>query len=225
MSLTITVDTRAVSRMLTELQKKQLPYATSQALNRVAFAAQLHERLSIKQTFRQPRPFTQRSVLVGKATKSNLAATVSVRPEVAKYLAPYEFGGLHMVPGKALLVPVHMRLDQYGQLTRTSVARLNAMAADKTSGVFFAEIHGVRGYWQRPKQARGAQRTGGHGTKGKLNGSAQGRKASLTLLAKVERPGPVHEHLNFVHTALQVVHELWPDELHAAIAAAVRSAR
>ena len=115
--ISISVDTRAVSRMLSDLQRKQLPYATSLALNDVAFTVQNAERAAFSIVFKNPRPFTAKSVLVTKATKSKLQSSVFVRPEVAAYLAPYEFGGSHVVPGKQQLVPVKMRLDQYGQLT------------------------------------------------------------------------------------------------------------
>ena len=42
---------------------------------------------AIPSMFRNPRPFTRKSVRVAKATKADPTATVSVIPEVAKYLA------------------------------------------------------------------------------------------------------------------------------------------
>ena len=223
--ISIRVDTSAVTRYLTTLQRQQIPFATATALNDVAFTAQASERAAIGAFFKHPRPFTKRSVMVTKATKLLQSATVFIRPEVAKYLAPYEYGGVHVVPGKEQLIPIALRLDQYGQLTKPTVAKLNAMAHDPKSGVFFAEIHGVRGYWMRPKVRRGTRRTGEYGTKGKLNTLASGRKTALTLIALEEAPAAVHQHLDFIVNATHQVQAAWPSAIERAMAKALRSAR
>ncbi len=223
--ISVRVDTAAVTRYLTTVQRQQIPFATASALNDVAFTAQASERAAFGAFFKHPRPFTKRSVMVTKATKAQQAATVFIRPEVAKYLAPYEYGGVHVVPGKAQLVPITLRLDQYGQLTKPTLAKLNAMAHDPKSGVFFAEIHGVRGYWLRSKTPRGTRRTGEYGTKGKLNTLASGRKTSLTLLALEETPRIVHQHLDFIANVTHQVQAAWPGAIERAMARALRTAR
>ena len=210
------VDTRAVTKLLSNLQAKQLPFAISTALNDVAFTTQAAERAALPSVFHNPRPFTRKSVMVGEATKAKLEASVFIRPDVAAYLAPYEFGGVHVVPGAAQLVPVHIRLDQYGQITQTTLKRLNALAADPGSGVFFGEVHGVRGYWLRPKVRFDAKRA--------AKGQKQPR-ARLTLIAKVEQPVTVHEHLDFVANATHQAVAAWPGAFQRAMAKAIATAR
>ena len=221
MPFSVKVETGAATRMLTELQRKQIPFAASRALNQVAFELQLHERLSIKQTFKTPRPFTQRSVLVTQARKTNLSATVFIRPEVARYLAPYEFGGVHVVPGKAQLVPINLRLDQYGQLTKATLAKLNEASHEKDSGVFFGRVGKTVGYWMRlkPPAAPTTKR------RGKTIYGPVKPPPRLKLLGEIEHPVEVHGHLDFEKTAREIVHDNWPDAFERAIASALASAR
>jgi hypothetical protein len=208
----VTFDTRAVRRMLSDLQAKQIPFATATALNDVAFKVQRAERVAIPQVFNKPRPFTQRSVLVTKATKANLTSTVFIRSEVASYLDPYEFGGLHVVPGKLLLDPIALRLDQYGQLTRTQVGKLNAAANDPNSGTFLGTVHNIYGYWQRVGSGMITKR-------GNL------RQLGLRLLAKLEQPGSVKEHLNFTSRGEDLGVKELPDAFTAAMGRALATAR
>jgi hypothetical protein len=50
---------------------------------------------------------------------------------------PFEEGGLHVLPGKALLDPVGARVDQYGQLPKGTMSKLTVR-----SDVFVGEVHG-----------------------------------------------------------------------------------
>ena len=214
--LTIKLDARAASRMLSDLQKKQLPFATMTALNDVAFSAQASERAAFGSFFRSPRPFTEKSVMVSKAKKGTLISRVFIRPEVSSYLEPFEFGGAHVVPGKLQLVPVFMRLDQFGQIRQATLKKLNELANDPASGVFFGEVHGVRGYWMRPKVRFDPKRA--------AKGKAQPR-AHLKLIAEVEAPTQVTEHLDFIQNASHQVVKAWPEAIQRGMAKAIASAK
>ncbi len=220
--LSIKVDTSAVKRMLTDLQRKQLPFAAATALNDVAFQVRTVELLQVRNTFENPRPFTANSVQVNKARKNALSAMIFIRPEVATYLQPYETGGTHVVPGKAQLVPIHMRLDQYGQITKSTLARLNALANDPSSNVFFGTVHNVTGYWMRLKAPRAAAPLM---HRGKQVAGPVKPPVRLQLIAEIEAPKPVREHLNFVKTAEQWALATWPKALERAMAAALASAK
>ncbi|WP_428492149.1 hypothetical protein [Rhodopila sp.] len=145
-SINVTADIKKATAQLNEIAKRQIPFATSQALNSLAFSVQKAERFNIQSTLAHPRPFTANSVQVQKATKATQTATVFIRPEVAKYLEPFEVGGLHVLPGKGatLLNPKNVGLDQYGQLTKN---KLNQLAA--RPDVFVGKVNGVSGFWQR----------------------------------------------------------------------------
>ncbi len=220
--MTVKVDTRPVSRLLTSIQRKQVPFAAATALNDVAFQTRTVELLQVRNTFAHPRPFTAKAVQVDKATKSKLTASVFIRPEVATYLAPYEFGGTHVVPGNAQLVPIHMRLDQYGQITKTTLAKLNAMADDPKSGVFFAEIHGVRGYWLRLKAARAAAPLM---RRGKQVAGPVKPPQRLQLVAEIEAPMAVVHHLDFMKTGEHWARVAFPKAMERAMATALATAR
>jgi hypothetical protein len=64
----------------------QLPFATSQALNRTAF--QIQQTLNYETTnyFDQPTPFTRRSFRFTKSTKTNLEVLVGAAPLQGRYL-------------------------------------------------------------------------------------------------------------------------------------------
>lgn len=91
-------DTVLVSR-LSDLEKRQLPFATMQALNDAMFAVRDAWQKAVPQVFEQPTPFTMNAVLYKKATKDNLVAEVFLRDEMrdgtppARYLATQAQGG------------------------------------------------------------------------------------------------------------------------------------
>ena len=148
--LNIKVDSRAVERGLNDLMRKQIPFAKAQAINAVAECVRAAEQANLKETFRSPSPFTVNSVAVRKATKSNPVATVFVKPIAAKYLLPFENGGVHQLPGRALLNPKNVRLNRYGQLPRGMVAKLKGMPDVFIGAVKTKDGQTVNGIWQRP---------------------------------------------------------------------------
>lgn len=158
LTLRVKADVTKVSHFLTDFER-HIPYATAVAINKIAFDIQTAERTNIGQTFKSPRPFTVRSVLVDRAVKQSLTATVYVRPEVARYLLPYETGGQHWLPGRGvtLMEPEHVGLDQYGQLRKGTTARLKAKRS-----VFVGPVQTkdgvVNGFWQRLKAKAGEPR-------------------------------------------------------------------
>ncbi|MGC1550832.1 MAG: hypothetical protein WA777_20105 [Rhodanobacter sp.] len=174
-----------MSKQLTAMARKQIDFAAAQAINTLAKRVKVAEAGQIKATFKHPKPFTVNSVAVKGATKASLTAVVYVKPIAAKYLAPYEDGGSHVLPGSALLNPKNIRLDQYGQLTRATLKRLKSMP-----NVFIGPVktaHGsVNGVWQRIK-------------------ASKGKPAHLKLLIRFGDALPVNKRLNFGSTAKKVI--------------------
>ena len=213
--LTISVDTSRVQKMLTTLQAKQLPFATSLALNSMAFDIMRAERKAFGSIFEHPRPFTANSPIVPaatKATRKRLSVVIAVRPEAVPYLLPYEQGGTHVIPGKLLLDPEAIKLDRYGQLTRKQVANLNQAANDpKVSGIFLGTVHGIYGYWQR---------TGS----GVITKHGNLRTLGLRLLARLEQPGPVFKHLDFGRRGIALVPQIAGPAFDVALAKALATA-
>lgn len=141
---------KEITRSLSALANKQIAFATAQALTELAKEVQADEIENIATTLKKPKPFTQKSVGMQGARKDTLRASVFVRPVSAKYLAPYEDGGNHVLPGdsKAILNPKNIRLDQYGQLPRKVLDRLKARK-DVFIGPVKSKSGTVNGIWQR----------------------------------------------------------------------------
>jgi hypothetical protein len=181
MTISVKPDTKDCVAMLNSLARNQVPYAMSVMVTDIAFQVQRAEIDNIQKTFKHPRPYTTRSVRVIQATVKTLTAIVYVIPEVAKYLLPYETGGLHVLPGPALLNPKGVSLDQYGQITQRM-----RKALKQRPDIFVATIHGVTGFFR--KLAKGKVR----------------------LLVEFGVALPVNVHLNFHRRALEVARAAAP---------------
>jgi hypothetical protein len=185
-AISVKPDVRATTAALNDIVRKQIPFATKTALNDVAFLVQTGERINIQKVFTSPRPFTVKSVLVNMATKARLTAVVYIRTEVAKYLQPYETGGVHVLPGTALLEPKNIPLDQYGQLRKNTPARLRARKS-----VFVGTVKGITGFWLRLPIKRDPL------TKKLIY--------HIKLLIRFGDALPVHKHLEFHERAVAIV--------------------
>ena len=221
LTVNIQADVRRCAGMLQTAAERQLPFVLAVTVNNLAFEAQRAEGLHMQQVFKHPRPFTARSTLVDQATKSNPTATIFVRPEVAKYLAPYEFGGLHVLPGPVLLNPRAIPLDAYGQLPYRTMARLRGR-----KDIFIGRIktkHGeISGVWQRLSVNRA-----GNARRVRLAGGGvyDPQHGALKLLIRFGRAVPVTQHLNFVATATSLIKARFRPAFQAAIDRALASSR
>jgi hypothetical protein len=212
-SISIHADVARATATLEGASRKQIPFATAQAVNDLAFQVQRAERAAITSIFAHPRPFTQRSVFVDRARKGAPSATVRVGDAQAKYLAPFEFGGRHALPGsgRTFLNPKGIRLDAFGQIRGKP-----STIGDKPN-VFVGDIHGVRGFWQRLPVTKTARRNA------KRNG--QPVLHHLKLLIRFGEDLPVHKRLGFEDRARQVVTANFAAAFDEAIARALASRR
>ena len=78
---------------------RQMPFATSLALNRTAFDIRQIFNYETTRFFDQPVPFTQRAFLVERSTKQNLEAVVYAEARRARYLRFGIDGGLRPQKG------------------------------------------------------------------------------------------------------------------------------
>lgn len=121
--------------------ERQMPYAASVALNRVAVAAHQAVNEQILRVFDRPTPYTQRALRVIRATKENLTARVDFREGAGKgtaadrYLGPQVYGGgrrkkrmelaLGRVgPGGYYVPGAGAELDAYGNISRGQIVRM-----------------------------------------------------------------------------------------------------
>jgi len=122
--ISVRFDVKALNKQIDALASKQLPFAAAQAINAVAKKLQAAERDNMGKVLDRPTPFTLNSVSVKLANKTSLTAMVYVKDIAAAYLLPYEAGGPNKLNARALIKPVDQKVNQYGNLPRTTVKRL-----------------------------------------------------------------------------------------------------
>ncbi|ENA1760196.1 hypothetical protein ABF236_000838 [Yersinia ruckeri] len=200
--------------------KKQIPFATAQALTSVARKIAVAEKVAFQRHLENPTPFTVNAVGASGARRDNLCAKVFVRDIAAGYLEPFEFGGVHKLNGKALLNPKNLKLNKYGNLTRNKMSQLKAK-----DNVFVGDVDGVNGVWQRKKVS-----------KGKKNKKRQKRSANGTHRPRVKQRAPkllirfgdaltVKPTLGYRDRASIMAAALMPGELTKAIQNALATAK
>lgn len=143
--LSIAVDPgNVLGRQLTDLERKQLPFAMQRALNDTAFQLRQEWAETMTRVFDRPTPLTQRAVLYRKATRERLTAEIFLRDEAfkgtppAKYLQAQVMGGTRRQTGKerklvaaGLLPAGHFvvpgagaQLDAWGNISLGQVNRI-----------------------------------------------------------------------------------------------------
>lgn len=123
MHLDIRSNMRAVQRGLNDAARKQVPFATSLAVNEVLGDVKTNWEKRMKRRLEEPTPFTMRGVAIKRSTKRALRGTVRIKPIQAAYLATLEEGGTRRPKGRAILVPVRQQLNKYGNMPKGAVGR------------------------------------------------------------------------------------------------------
>lgn len=205
-----------------ELQslKKQIPFATAQALTNVARQIAVAEKAAFQRKLENPTPFTVNSVGSVGARRDSLTAKVYVRDIAAGYLEPFEFGGVHKLNGQALLNPKDIKLNKYGNLSRNKLSQLKAK-----SNVFIGDVDGINGVWQRVKTKKG--RKGKKRQKRSANGTRRARDKNPMpkLLIRFGDALPVKPTLGYMDRAEKMAAALMQGALSKAIDEALKTAK
>lgn len=123
MRMSFTRNIKAVERDLSDMARKQLPFALSVALNATAEDIQKNETRRLSKVLDRPTPFTKRAYRVRRSSKRHLEARVFAMRAQAKYLGRLEDGGIATPKRRALVLPQKARVNRYGNLPRGSVRR------------------------------------------------------------------------------------------------------
>lgn len=154
--INIKVDTKSVLRQLANIKDKQLPFATSLAINRTANKVKERQQHEIRDIFDRPTPYIQNSIFVKPSNKNTLTAKVGIkdqsfgkgvpaikplRAEISggeRRLKRYEIAlraigalpnGYATVPGEAA------EIDGYGNIKSGQIRQiLSYLQANKESG-------------------------------------------------------------------------------------------
>ena len=164
MNINVSADIKAATRHLSRIQKQQIPFAASGALNHVAFVSARKELpMQTDKVFDGGAVrFTQTGFRYKKASKRELIATVFIDPAREAYLRFMVQGGTRFPNNRAILVSTkHSKLNKFGNIPRGTLKR---MIEDKNK--FFKGIPKGRqgehlaGIWERygRKTKQGGQR-------------------------------------------------------------------
>lgn len=123
-TLNIESNIKQFSRSLTQIERKQLPFATSKALNDTAFDVR---KQIVNRTY--PRDFTARNtrfisaaLRVSKSTKAKLIASVFDRLG-RDYLQRHTTGGIKQPRGRNLAIPAQVKRRAQGGVTKANRPR------------------------------------------------------------------------------------------------------
>jgi hypothetical protein len=173
MQIDIRSDVKELTKSLNRIQRKQIPFATSRAINTLAFDVRktLQDGLDIHMD--RPTPYTKRGVQVEKSTKKDLVAEVGFRSKTfgkgqgsttqASYMKRQIEGGLRMPNKRAIPVPVpkNLKTNKYGSIVRGKIQKLLADKDKYFSGVPKG-ISDAPGIWQRmPANSKRKKNRGG----------------------------------------------------------------
>lgn len=133
----------------------QLPFATSQALNRTAFQVQQTLNRDTGRYFNQPTPFTQRAFRYTRSTKTDLQVVIGAAPIQGRYLRFGVQGGARPakgferkflgsivdtrnIPSTAQLVPTGLvPTNSHGNVTLATIRRIQKGLGGSERGGFF----------------------------------------------------------------------------------------
>lgn len=209
-ALAIKPNLTQIQRLAIDLGAKQVPFATSLALNELAKGVQLDEQKAVTATFDHPTPFTQRAFRIEVASKAKPIAVVAAKDIQANYLEPYVAGGDRYLGGKkGMIVPKAVGTNQYGNLTRGKLAALKAKPGIFIGRVTTKDGRPINGVWQRPTNAQRKASSAG----------------SMKLLIRFEDTMPAPKHLPFVERASAYVRANAAGAFQRGLARAMQTAR
>jgi hypothetical protein len=143
MDVIVTIDSKELNNAVKWMAEinGQIPYATSRALNDAAKEAVKDLNTSTSTYFDRPTKFTQQGyTITGYSSKTNLTATLNLRPIQARYLIPSIVGGVRpqrpserKAPGVRAWSPGNsVKLNASGNMSKAQ-----AVAALKGGGNYF----------------------------------------------------------------------------------------
>jgi hypothetical protein len=155
----ISVDSNVeeLKRKLTRIEREQLPFARSQAVNRLARQAVADIQDEMKKVFSGPTPYTLRGFYARGGTKSDPSAEILARENAGKggtpawkYLTPEAFGGTRAMKRFERALEAHFgggftvpgrgaMLNTYGNMTQGQIEKiLSALGAAESRAGYSA---------------------------------------------------------------------------------------
>ncbi|KKL24154.1 hypothetical protein LCGC14_2418140, partial [marine sediment metagenome] len=144
-----------MKRFLSNVQKKQIPFATARAITQTLNIAKKDVIRQLDKDIDRPTPFTRRGFRVDGANKQTLSGRLFILPKQNSYLQYQIFGGVRLPKGVALTLrpakpgPGRIKLNRFGNIPPSQAAK-----AQLAKGAFSATIGGVAGIWKAPTKTK-----------------------------------------------------------------------
>ena len=129
MKLDIRGNVKEITKDMSRIAKKQVPYAVSKAINEVAKSAQKVIQQEIKAKLHEPTAFTKKGTFIAYSNKNKkpITAIVGIKDKQSKYLEPVEYGGVSKtLSGKSKPVPTTALKNKAGNIPRGKIGRMRA---------------------------------------------------------------------------------------------------
>lgn len=232
----IQVDTNAteVARWLQAFHSRQLPFATSLAINRTAKEAQraVRNRMENEFTLRRARWFKAAVKIKPFSTKRSLAAQILIDPPGGQSRADIitrheERGRRHPLEGQSLAVPIEARPSERRQVPKKLRIRNLEFRLLGRSGQWTVYQGEQRTFMIRRADGSGYvfQRRGRRRRRRASAGSGRGRWENVRMLYALKPSTPIEPRLGFVDTITRIVNQRFPKHFEEAFERAVRTAR
>lgn len=150
MQISVKTNTKELLKDVSSLFNKQIPFATSMAINNTAFGLRGWEMAQMPALLDRPTPFTLRGVRVKKGNKREPTAFVFLTEIVDGYLKHQIHGGQRIAKRGRVLPARGTKTNSYGNLPRGKSKTLR-----KKRGVFSGKPRGKpAGIWQKMRSGK-----------------------------------------------------------------------
>ena len=149
MQVDIKTNYKHLVKELDDVAKKQVPFATSSAINNTLFGLRKVMGQQAEHYMKKPTAFTKRGFLVEKSKYKGwkqLRGMLYIRPEVLEYLQYTIDGGIETAKRK---IPIpytwggNVKMNKYGNIIGKRFGLI------KNKRQFIATIKGISGVWER----------------------------------------------------------------------------
>tara|TARA_B100000768_G_scaffold178213_1_gene193601 strand:+ start:1379 stop:2128 length:750 start_codon:yes stop_codon:yes gene_type:complete len=146
--LNIKGDMKPIIKHLNSVQRKQIPFATANAINTTLFDIMRIEKKQMELKLDRPTNFTLKGFRINKAKKTQLRGDISIAPDRYKYLQFQIEGGTR----NRTNIPVPTRqakLNKHGNIGGKGKNRLI-----KKKNQYIGNINGTDGVWERTRAGK-----------------------------------------------------------------------
>jgi hypothetical protein len=144
MQINVKSNIKEITKWTTNAQKKQIPFATQNAINTTLFQLRKEMGKQLDKKLDRPTPFTKRGFFVNKAKKSLLVGFLIMKDVVANYMQYQVDGGIR-TDSKFIPIPFkpNARLNKFGNIIGKRTGLI------KKDSQFIGTVKGTTGVWER----------------------------------------------------------------------------